>query len=244
MNSGKGTREKDDDSAAGTQMAYSLAFGGARPKTNTRSRIRVNGGEQPSGGSSQYQQDNSRDMGYANQDPDTLHGSPMYRRRRNFHRTNSSDSVLMVLNNSDQGEKGPTGHIGLNENLNEERGRRERGLPLDHSSTPSWDFYSKDASVPPLIGTTSLQHHTNKVNSMTNSNMSVNDAKSEDLSELDNLETIEDDCYIYTYKGGTAYLSADLPTSFFRLDSGSDGESLPGKIHRVEHLSDNLGLME
>jgi len=38
----------------------------------------------------------------------------------------------------------------------------------------------------------------------------------------------EDDCYIYTYKGGTAYLSADLPNSFFRLDSGSDGESLPG----------------
>ena len=26
----------------------------------------------------------------------------------------------------------------------------------------------------------------------------------------------EDDCYIYTYKGGTAYLSADLPNSFFR----------------------------
>ena len=43
------------------------------------------------------------------------------------------------------------------------------------------------------------------------------------------LETVEDDCYIYTYKGGTAYLSADLPNSFFRLDSGSDGESLPGK---------------
>ena len=27
---------------------------------------------------------------------------------------------------------------------------------------------------------------------------------------------IEDDCYIYTYIGGTAYLSADLPNSFFR----------------------------
>ena len=26
----------------------------------------------------------------------------------------------------------------------------------------------------------------------------------------------EDDCYIYTYIGGTAYLSADLPNSFFR----------------------------
>ena len=28
----------------------------------------------------------------------------------------------------------------------------------------------------------------------------------------------EDDCYIYTYIGGTAYLSADLPNSFFRSD--------------------------
>ena len=27
---------------------------------------------------------------------------------------------------------------------------------------------------------------------------------------------VEDDCYIYTYIGGTAYLSADLPNSFFR----------------------------
>ena len=44
------------------------------------------------------------------------------------------------------------------------------------------------------------------------------------------LENVEDDCYIYTYKGGTAYLSADLPNSFFRLDSGSDGESLPGNM--------------
>ena len=38
----------------------------------------------------------------------------------------------------------------------------------------------------------------------------------------------EEDCWVYTYRGGTAYLSADLPNSFFRLDSGSDGESLPG----------------
>ena len=29
-------------------------------------------------------------------------------------------------------------------------------------------------------------------------------------------DTVEDDCYIYTYIGGTAYLSADLPNSFFR----------------------------
>eukprot|EP00092_Neocalanus_flemingeri_P017649 GFUD01019092.1.p1 GENE.GFUD01019092.1~~GFUD01019092.1.p1 ORF type:complete len:732 (+),score=200.13 GFUD01019092.1:118-2313(+) len=46
--------------------------------------------------------------------------------------------------------------------------------------------------------------------------------------EIMDSDMTEDDCYIYTYKGGTAYLSADLPNSFFRLDSGSDGESLPG----------------
>jgi len=51
------------------------------------------------------------------------------------------------------------------------------------------------------------------------------DISKEDLNEPD---IMEEDCYIYTYKGGTAYLSADLPNSFFRLDSGSDGESLPG----------------
>ena len=33
----------------------------------------------------------------------------------------------------------------------------------------------------------------------------------------ENTDTItEDDCYVYTYIGGTAYLSADLPNSFFR----------------------------
>jgi len=52
-----------------------------------------------------------------------------------------------------------------------------------------------------------------------------------DIARDDNGESeqqLEEDCYIYTYKGGTAYLTADLPNSFFRLDSGSDGESLPG----------------
>merc|ERR1719320_1045761 len=44
----------------------------------------------------------------------------------------------------------------------------------------------------------------------------------------DDAEGGEDEFCIYTYKGGTAYLTADLPNSFFRLDSGSDGESLPG----------------
>ena len=35
--------------------------------------------------------------------------------------------------------------------------------------------------------------------------------------ELEQTENVtEDDCYIYTYIGGTAYLSADLPNSFFR----------------------------
>ena len=37
--------------------------------------------------------------------------------------------------------------------------------------------------------------------------------------EVEPVETLtEDDCYIYTYIGGTAYLSADLPNSFFRSD--------------------------
>ena len=36
-------------------------------------------------------------------------------------------------------------------------------------------------------------------------------------NELEAAEALaEDDCYIYTYIGGTAYLSADLPNSFFR----------------------------
>ena len=35
--------------------------------------------------------------------------------------------------------------------------------------------------------------------------------------EVEQSENVtEDDCYIYTYIGGTAYLSADLPNSFFR----------------------------
>jgi len=54
---------------------------------------------------------------------------------------------------------------------------------------------------------------------------SIPDISKEEVVDND---LTEDDCYIYTYKGGTAYLSADLPNSFFRLDSGSDGESLPG----------------
>jgi len=55
--------------------------------------------------------------------------------------------------------------------------------------------------------------------------LSIPDISREEVADTD---LTEDDCYIYTYKGGTAYLSADLPNSFFRLDSGSDGESLPG----------------
>ena len=39
---------------------------------------------------------------------------------------------------------------------------------------------------------------------------------SKDNIELDAGELVEDDCYIYTYIGGTAYLAADLPNSFFR----------------------------
>jgi len=55
--------------------------------------------------------------------------------------------------------------------------------------------------------------------------LNIPDISREEVADAD---LTEDDCYIYTYKGGTAYLSADLPNSFFRLDSGSDGESLPG----------------
>merc|ERR1712142_18684 len=55
--------------------------------------------------------------------------------------------------------------------------------------------------------------------------LNIPDISREEVADAD---LTEDDCYIYTYRGGTAYLSADLPNSFFRLDSGSDGESLPG----------------
>jgi len=58
-----------------------------------------------------------------------------------------------------------------------------------------------------------------------NVRLNIPDISKEEVADAD---LTEDDCYIYTYKGGTAYLSADLPNSFFRLDSGSDGESLPG----------------
>lgn len=62
-----------------------------------------------------------------------------------------------------------------------------------------------------------LEHRTSRASSDT-----------EDLVESEVSDICEEDCYVYTYKGGTDYLAADLPNSFFRLDSGSDGESLPG----------------
>jgi len=62
-----------------------------------------------------------------------------------------------------------------------------------------------------------LEHRTSRANSDT-----------EDVVESEVSDMCEEDCYVYTYKGGTDYLAADLPNSFFRLDSGSDGESLPG----------------
>ena len=43
--------------------------------------------------------------------------------------------------------------------------------------------------------------------------LNIPDISKEEVADAD---LTEDDCYIYTYKGGTAYLSADLPNSFFR----------------------------
>ena len=59
-----------------------------------------------------------------------------------------------------------------------------------------------------------------KLETLPNINQRINiaDISSRDReNELDTGEAmVEDDCYIYTYIGGTAYLSADLPNSFFR----------------------------
>ena len=92
-------------------------------------------------------------------------------------------------------------------------------------------FYNRVTErVPPLPDNVIANNDCKNVNNTyaSNSTLSLAEYRSEDPSDFDNLDVLEDDCYIYTYRGGTAYLSADLPNSFFRLDSGSDVESLPG----------------
>jgi len=192
------------------------AYGGARPKTkkaNSVKSTRTTTSAAYTIGWGRVEDNLERD--YLEKVHLSKHESPLHGRKPIFHRTNSSDSVFLMAHE-------PTDFFAGNS-------RTER------SSFDDWetDFSLEHRCAPniccdktPLLASYVTDDSNDP--SVTNSTLSVSDAKSEDPSDLDNLDTIEDDCYIYTYRGGTAYLSADLPNSFFRLDSGSDGESLPG----------------
>ena len=82
-----------------------------------------------------------------------------------------------------------------------------RVVSCDSTDGPSEHNYEDINNVP-------------KLETLPNINQRINlaDISSRDReNELDTGEAmVEDDCYIYTYIGGTAYLSADLPNSFFR----------------------------
>ena len=67
--------------------------------------------------------------------------------------------------------------------------------------------YNDISTIPRLESRPSLN------DSYRNKRTSIPDIAREEVVDPD---MTEDDCYIYTYKGGTAYLSADLPNSFFR----------------------------
>jgi len=192
------------------------AYGGARPKTTPKVK--------DSKAISRFRSGTVKENGLESDSLDSTHldndSSSRRRSKRDFQRTNSSDSVFLVQNDA-------TDNIEYCSNI---QSRTERNSFEDWDANFSieprdWEKNNTISSEGiPFLKTNLVSSESNGP-SITNSTISVSDAKSEDPSDL---ETMEDDCYIYTYKGGTAYLSADLPNSFFRLDSGSDGESLPG----------------
>lgn len=218
-----GVDNSEPGSSLQDQNLNSVPFGGARPKVNHKPRDSI----KPRNSANTRTEGLSKD--YLEQVHLSKRESPLHRRKREFHRTNSSDSVLMFVNNG-------------NDNVDYFSGLQSR---TERSSLEDWDpRFSAETSdprcsdwdprssteprdfVPVISDPVGTYGHGL---SSTNSTVSMTDAKSDDPSDVETFETMEDDCYIYTYKGGTAYLSADLPTSFFRLDSGSDGESLPGQ---------------
>ena len=212
MSNGKG--EEDDPTEKDKDLSSSIAYGGARPKTNTRNKVKASGN--PNSSKFAYSKENNSD-----QSTRSKHVSPVHRRRRDFHRTNSSDSVFMVVNNGNQDNDYFAGLQSRTESNSFENWTQN--FPLDSRELVTLESKPVlEHNIPQLSSNTA---HSSSVPSITSSF----DVKSEEQHDLEYPETVEDDCYIYTYKGGTAYLSADLPNSFFRLDSGSDGESLPGR---------------
>ena len=191
------------------------AFGGARPKTKTAGcRSTVN--------RTRTNRNCCRDVDDEGQcfSPNTSS-----RRRRKVHRTNSSDSVFMIPGSGDN-NKSKRGAIQTERNSYEEW-TEALNNNFENSDT-DLQFYGRlTERVPPLPDNLISSEGKVMTPNASNSTLSLAEYRSEDPSDLD---VLEDDCYIYTYRGGTAYLSADLPNSFFRLDSGSDGESLPGKF--------------
>ena len=83
--------ENDDPFERGKEMASSVAFGGARPKTNTRPKFKS------SGNSSSARAPNAQ-VNITEHAPRARNISPGQRRKREFFRTNSSDSVFRVIN--------------------------------------------------------------------------------------------------------------------------------------------------
>lgn len=190
------------------------AFGGARPKTKTAGcRSTVN--------RTRTNRNCCRDVDDEGQ---CFSPTTSSRRRRKVHRTNSSDSVFMIPGSSDN-NKSKRGAIQTERNSYEEW-TETLNNNFENSDT-DLQFYGRLTERVPPLPDNLISSSEGKVMTpnASNSTLSLAEYRSEDPSDLD---VLEDDCYIYTYRGGTAYLSADLPNSFFRLDSGSDGESLPG----------------
>ena len=189
------------------------SFGGARPKTVQKTR--------DSRTHARYRSGHGLESDPLDQTQLDNQPSGWRRANRDFRRTNSSDSVFVVDND-----------VGDNfENCAAVQSRNDRGSYGDEWATAftaenlDWDKHLMASDNISYLKANLVNSSESNLPSIANSALSLCEGKSEDPPDVD---AMEDDCYIYTYKGGTAYLSADLPNSFFRLDSGSDGESLPG----------------
>ena len=196
------------------------AYGGARPKTRT------SGAALRSAGGVRTRQQRCREWEEERNNQTSPNGTR--RRRRKVHRTNSSDSVFMIPGSKEKYASSKNGNCTTERNSYEEWTENHNLVDTPDSDLNFFNHVSD--RVPPLHDNVlPLEGVKNNANTCaSNSTLSLSDYRTEDPSDLENLDMIEDDCYIYTYRGGTAYLSADLPNSFFRLDSGSDGESIPG----------------
>ena len=92
-----------------------------------------------------------------------------------------------------------------------------RVLPCDINDTPGHSGHSShDDNIVPLLETRPTgSQYTKRILPDQDISRDIRDTDRE-LETGDVIDVMEDDCYIYTYIGGTAYLSADLPNSFFR----------------------------